>query len=233
MNKLKSIILGLIIILCIVFVPKLLNFMETQHDILKINNQSQIFTMNNKQSIVCDNVKISQDVPIPEDIKNKMIENYKNQKEQQRLEQERIKLEQERIKLEQEKKVQEEQKARKNQKLIETSKAQTQVASRGNLNYRAENEWIKFTATAYCGCSKCCGKSTGKTASGTKATQGRTVAMPNSYKFGTKIEIQGIGTYIVEDRGGAIKGNRIDIYFSNHQSALNFGRKTVYLKVVQ
>lgn len=226
MNKLKSIILGLIIILCIVFVPKLLNFMETQHDILKINNQSQIFTMNNKQSIVCDNIKISQDVPIPEDIKNKMIENYKNQKEQQRLEQERIKLEQER-------KAQEEQKAKESQKLIQTSKVQTPVSSRGNLNYRAENEWIKFTATAYCGCSKCCGKSTGKTASGTKATQGRTVAMPSSYKFGTKIEIQGIGTYIVEDRGGAIKGNRIDIYFSNHQSALNFGRKTVYLKVVQ
>ena len=127
----------------------------------------------------------------------------------------------------------EKQKAKESQKLIQTSKVQTPVSSRGNLNYRAENEWIKFTATAYCGCSKCCGKSTGKTASGTKATQGRTVAMPSSYKFGTKIEIQEIGTYIVEDRGGAIKGNRIDIYFSNHQSALNFGRRTVYLKVVQ
>lgn len=226
MNNLKNIVLGLVVVLCIIFIPKLLNFMETQNDVFKINNQSQIFTINNKQNIICDTAKISQDVPMPEDIKNKMIENYKNQKEQQRLEQERIKLEQER-------KAQEEQKARENQKLIETSKVQTQISSRGNLNYRAENEWIKFTATAYCGCSKCCGKSTGKTASGTKATQGRTVAMPSSYKFGTKIEIQGIGTYIVEDRGGAIKGNRIDIYFSNHQSALNFGRKTVYLKVVQ
>ena len=226
MNNLKNIVLGLVVVLCIIFIPKLLNFMETQHDVFKINNQSQIFTINNKQNIICDTAKISQDVPIPEDIKNKMIENYKNQKEQQRLEQERIKLEQER-------KAQEEQKARENQKLIETSKVQTQISSRGNLNYRPENGWIKFTATAYCGCSKCCGKSTGITASGTKATQGRTVAMPSSYKFGTKIEIQGIGTYIVEDRGGAIKGNRIDIYFSNHQSALNFGRKTVYLKVVQ
>ena len=226
MNNLKNIVLGLVVVLCIIFIPKLLNFMETQHDILKINNQSQIFTINNKQNIVCNTVKISQDVPIPEDIKNKMIENYKNQKEKQRLEQERIKLEQE-------KKAQEEQKAKENQKPIEGSKVQTQVSSRGDLNYRTENEWIKFTATAYCGCSKCCGKSTGITASGTKATQGRTVAMPSSYKFGTKIEIQGIGTYIVEDRGAAIKGNRIDIYFSNHQSALNFGRKLVYLKVVK
>ena len=57
--------------------------------------------------------------------------------------------------------------------------------------------------------------------------------MSNSYKFGTKVEIQGMGTYVVEDRGGAIKGNRIDIFYSNHKSALDFGKRTVYLKVVQ
>lgn len=89
MNNLKNIVLGLVVVLCIIFIPKLLNFMETQNDVFKINNQSQIFIINNKQNIVCDTVKISQDVPIPEDIKNKMIENYKNQKEQQRLEQEK------------------------------------------------------------------------------------------------------------------------------------------------
>ena len=107
------------------------------------------------------------------------------------------------------------------------------TTSRGDIESRKDNSgYIKFTATAYCGCAKCCGKSTGKTASGTTATAGRTVAMSSSYSFGTKIEIQGMGTYIVEDRGGAIKGNRIDIFFSNHQKALDFGRKTVYLKVL-
>ena len=93
--------------------------------------------------------------------------------------------------------------------------------------------WIRFTATGYCSCSKCCGKTTGRTASGTKATAGRTVAMSSKYAFGTKVEIKGYGTYTVEDRGGAIKGNKIDIYFDNHQDALNFGRKTVYLRVVK
>lgn len=92
--------------------------------------------------------------------------------------------------------------------------------------------WIKFNASAYCGCAKCCGKTTGRTASGTKATAGRTVAMSSKYAFGTKVEIKGYGTYTVEDRGGAIKGNKIDIYFDSHQDALNFGRKTVYLRVV-
>lgn len=80
----------------------------------------------------------------------------------------------------------------------------------------------KFKITAYCSCSKCCGKSDGITASGTKATAGRTIAAPSNFKFGTKLIING-HEYTVEDRGGAIKGNRIDIYFDSHQEALDFG----------
>lgn len=86
----------------------------------------------------------------------------------------------------------------------------------------------KFKITAYCSCSKCCGKSDGITASGAKATAGRTIAAPFTFKFGTKLIING-HEYIVEDRGGAIKGNRIDIYFDSHQEALSFGVK--YLEV--
>lgn len=44
--------------------------------------------------------------------------------------------------------------------------------------------------------------------------------------FGTKIYIDGVGERIVQDRGGAIKSNRIDLYFDSHQEALNFGRQT-------
>lgn len=57
--------------------------------------------------------------------------------------------------------------------------------------------------------------------------------MPSKYKFGTKIDIKGMGTYIVQDRGGAISGNRIDIFFNTHKEALKFGRRTVYLKVLK
>ena len=83
-----------------------------------------------------------------------------------------------------------------------------------------------FTTTAYCGCSYCCGKSDGITASGTYATEGRTIAAPSNFAFGTELIIDG-HTYVVEDRGGAIRGNRIDIFFSSHQAALNYGRRTV------
>lgn len=82
-----------------------------------------------------------------------------------------------------------------------------------------------YTITAYCPCAKCCGKSNGITASGIKAVQGVTIATDKSIPFGTKIYIDGIGERIVQDRGGAIKGNRIDLYFDSHQEALNFGRQ--------
>ena len=95
-----------------------------------------------------------------------------------------------------------------------------------------KEDWIWANASAYCACVKCCGKTNGITASGTKATAGRTIAAPKNYPFGTKIEIAGMGTYVVEDRGGAITGNNIDIYFDSHAEALKFGRRNLQIKVL-
>ena len=89
-----------------------------------------------------------------------------------------------------------------------------------------------YKITAYCPCSKCCGKSTGRTASGTKATAGRTVAAPSNFAFGTKLNIGG-HIYTVEDRGGAINGNKIDIYVSSHQAALQWGVRYLTVSVVE
>jgi len=81
-----------------------------------------------------------------------------------------------------------------------------------------------YKLTAYCACSKCCGKSDGITASGVRAVQGVTVAADTSQlPFGTKILIDELGEYTVQDTGGSIKGNRIDVYFESHQEALQFG----------
>lgn len=89
-----------------------------------------------------------------------------------------------------------------------------------------------FVITAYCSCAKCCGKTNGITASGTQATAGRTVAADTSrFPFGTQLVING-QVYTVEDRGSAIHGNRIDIFFNSHAEALAYGRQTaeVYYK---
>ena len=91
---------------------------------------------------------------------------------------------------------------------------------------------IVFEVTGYCPCKKCCGKEDGITASGVKATANHTIAAPSKYAFNTWIELEGYGTFVVEDRGGAIKGNRIDRFFNTHQEALNWGRKKCKGKVL-
>lgn len=91
----------------------------------------------------------------------------------------------------------------------------------------------EMVLTAYCSCAKCCGKSDGITASGTKAKQGRTIAVdPRYIPYGTEVVIDGV-TYIAEDCGGAIKGNRIDLFFDSHSEALNFGRQTKIVRVME
>lgn len=88
-----------------------------------------------------------------------------------------------------------------------------------------------YTSTAYCGCCQCCGKSDGITSTGTHAEQGRTVAVdPSVIPYGTRLLIED-NYYIAEDCGGAIQGNRIDIYFDNHQEALDYGIKQVEVYV--
>ena len=91
-----------------------------------------------------------------------------------------------------------------------------------------------YKLTAYCSCSVCCGKWGSRTASGTAPVQGRTIAVdPSVIPYGTSVYIEGYGTYVAEDCGGAIKNNRIDVYFSNHEEALIFGVRyaDVYLEV--
>lgn len=90
-----------------------------------------------------------------------------------------------------------------------------------------------YIITAYCPCIKCCGKTDGITATGTKAVEGRTIAVdPNEIPYGTEVLIDG-KTYIAEDCGGAIKGNRIDLYFDDHQTALEWGRQEKEVIIVE
>lgn len=81
----------------------------------------------------------------------------------------------------------------------------------------------KYKITYYCACKQCCGKDNGITASGAKVQEGVTVAADTSkLPFGTKIYIKGIGWRTVQDRGGSIKGNRLDIYIPSHNSPMPY-----------
>lgn len=92
-----------------------------------------------------------------------------------------------------------------------------------------------FKLTAYCACEKCCGKSDGITATGTKATANRTIAVDKTIiPYGTVVIING-NEYVAEDTGGAVTGNIIDIFFDDHEEALNFGVQyaDVYVKEIE
>lgn len=126
-------------------------------------------------------------------------------------------------------------------KIVQVKKTQTSRASTPRTSTTTAQQGTTTTATingetykitAYCSCSKCCGKSTGRTASGTRATAGRTVAASSKFAFGTKLNIGG-HIYTVEDRGGAISGNRIDIYVNSHAAALQWGVKYLPVSVAK
>lgn len=89
-----------------------------------------------------------------------------------------------------------------------------------------------INASAYTAAADECGKSDGITASGIRVAENRTIACPPAYPFGVKIAIDGYGVYTCEDRGGAIKGDKFDIYMETKQEAFAFGRRNLTARVV-
>jgi 3D (Asp-Asp-Asp) domain-containing protein len=94
--------------------------------------------------------------------------------------------------------------------------------------------------TAYCACHRCCGpRAQGITASGRRVSYngGRFVAADTKIlKFNTKLMIPGYANnqpVEVIDRGGAIKGNKLDVYFATHQEARKWGRQKLWVTVVE
>jgi 3D (Asp-Asp-Asp) domain-containing protein len=100
------------------------------------------------------------------------------------------------------------------------------------------DEWqtVRMRVTAYCPCPKCCGKySDGQTACLHKIHSGDAfVAADKKYGFGTEMLIPGYNNgepVKVLDRGGAIYGDRLDVFFNSHEEALEWGVKYIDVKV--
>lgn len=87
----------------------------------------------------------------------------------------------------------------------------------------------------------CYGKADGSgsiTATGTKAREGVIAVDPNVIKLGSKVYVTGgyrdMGVCYAEDTGGAIKGNRIDIYLEGTlQQLLQFGRRNMRVYILE
>jgi 3D (Asp-Asp-Asp) domain-containing protein len=69
----------------------------------------------------------------------------------------------------------------------------------------------------------------GITASGTKPKKNLTLACDKKF-LGKKFYIRGYGERRCEDTGGAITGNRIDIFMHSFEESMKFGKQTVYAK---
>ena len=114
---------------------------------------------------------------------------------------------------------------------------EVKVKKNKNKKKKAKKKKVKkniqtFKITAYCPCARCCGKCTGKTSTGTTANEGRTIAVdPKTIPYGTHVKFNG-HEYIAEDCGGAIKGNRIDLYFDSHSEALDWGVRYIDVEIL-
>ena len=91
--------------------------------------------------------------------------------------------------------------------------------------------------SAFCKCSQCCGpRACGITASGqpVSANGGRFCAADRSIPFNTIINIPGYDRNTpVLDRGGAIRGNRLDVYYPTHRQALAWGVRYLNVEMEQ
>ena len=93
----------------------------------------------------------------------------------------------------------------------------------------------EYRITAYCACEKCCGEWAKNRpggivvgAAGIELVAGVSCASP--LPFGTVVEVEGLGTYIVQDRTASWVAEKydnkvIDIYFDSHEAACEFGLK--------
>lgn len=93
---------------------------------------------------------------------------------------------------------------------------------------------VSMNVSAFCKNACCCGKyADGITASGKPVTAngGKFCAADRSIPFGTMIDIPGYGCVPVLDRGGAIRGHKLDVYFDSHSAALQFGRRTLNVTI--
>lgn len=114
----------------------------------------------------------------------------------------------------------------------------------------ASSKMVKMKTTSYCHCQRCCSyrwffivpyqktgmvsfglKHVGITSSGTMARPGTIAADTSLYPYGTIMYIPGYGYGRVEDTGGKIKGQHIDLYRPNHWFARSWGTRTKRIRV--
>ena len=71
-----------------------------------------------------------------------------------------------------------------------------------------------------------------RTATGTIPKRGTIAVDPRVIPLGTRIYVPGYGYGVAEDTGGVVNGRIIDLFFETRQEAINWGRRTVQIKIL-
>ncbi|EIT84197.1 hypothetical protein A374_16778 [Fictibacillus macauensis ZFHKF-1] len=104
------------------------------------------------------------------------------------------------------------------------------TVSRGT---KSEGRELLVTSTAY---SESCAGCTGRTSTGIDLRANpnmKVIAVdPSVIPLGSKVYVEGYGYAIAGDTGGAIKGNRIDVFFSSESRCSDWGRRQVRVKII-
>ncbi len=112
---------------------------------------------------------------------------------------------------------------------------------------------MTMEVTGYCNCGLCCSwdrgwlglgspvissgpnkgrpKAVGMSACGLRAKHGTIAADTSVLPFGTVVYVPGYGYGRVEDRGGAITGRKLDLWYASHGEAQTWGRKRMNVRV--
>ena len=119
--------------------------------------------------------------------------------------------------------------------IIEEGTRTTFVSSRGQVTRFVRA--LKMTATAYDATFESCGKhpddpNYGITYSGLRVKPGIVAVDPKVIPLGTYLYIEGYGEALAADKGGAIKGNRIDLYYESPKDVARYGKRAVKVYIL-
>lgn len=85
---------------------------------------------------------------------------------------------------------------------------------------------LEMEATAYCHTGN-------RTYTGTWPSRGTIAVDPDVIPLGSRLWVEGYGFGIAEDTGGAIKGNRVDVFLESESECWEWGRRQVKVRIME
>lgn len=122
---------------------------------------------------------------------------------------------------------------KKEKEKAEAAEKEAQLATANKVDSKPEGEKIIMEATAY-SCNE------GFTGGGNLTALGQDLQAdpmaiavdPTVIPLGTKLYVEGYGEAIASDIGGAIKGNIIDLHFTDVSECITWGRRQVEVTIL-